>query len=63
MSEAVTRADVLKGSALKATGWGKTRRPDAWWVEPAIPFVVFTAFIVYATYRAFTGGHLSLIHI
>lgn len=43
--------------AVQRAAWGQTRRQDTWWVEPAIAFVVFTAFIVYATYRAFTGGH------
>jgi hypothetical protein len=38
-------------------GWNQTRRQDTWWVEPLIAFVVFTSFIVYATYRAFTGGY------
>ena len=37
------------------SGFGRTLRKDAWWVGPAITFVVFTAFIVYATFRAFEG--------
>src|SRR5258705_12254805 len=43
--------------AVQRAAWGQTRRQDTWWVEPLIAFVVFTSFIVYATYRAFTGGH------
>jgi hypothetical protein len=31
----------------------KTLRRDRWWLEPAITFVVFSAFVVYATIRAF----------
>ena len=32
-------------------------RRDAWWVQPAIVFVVLSAFIVYATWAAFQGHH------
>ncbi|HUF26378.1 MAG TPA: hypothetical protein VMM18_05280 [Gemmatimonadaceae bacterium] len=38
-------------------GFGQTMRRDAWWVEPAIVFTVFTSFIVYATWAAFQGEH------
>jgi hypothetical protein len=34
-------------------GLGKTLRKDAWWAGPAATFLVLTAFIVYATFRAF----------
>jgi hypothetical protein len=40
-------------------GWNQTRRQDTWWVEPLMALIVFTSFIVYATYRAFTGGHYA----
>ena len=33
----------------------KTLRQDRWWLYPLTTFVVFTAFIVYATWRAFSG--------
>ncbi len=33
----------------------KTLRTDRWWLEPLITFVVFSGFVVYATYRAFLG--------
>jgi len=33
----------------------KTLRQDRWWLAPLITFVVFTAFVVYATWRAFAG--------
>jgi hypothetical protein len=33
----------------------KTLRQDNWWLAPAVTFVVFTAFVVYATWRAFAG--------
>src|SRR5689334_13970432 len=35
----------------------KTLRTDNWWVQPLITFVVFSAFVVYATIRAFMGSH------
>ena len=34
----------------------KTLRTDRWWLAPLTTFVVFTAFVVYATCRAF-GVH------
>jgi hypothetical protein len=33
----------------------KTLRQDRWWLYPLTTFVVFTAFVVYATWRAFSG--------
>jgi len=33
----------------------RTLRTDRWWVSPLITFVVFSAFVVYATWRAFMG--------
>jgi hypothetical protein len=33
----------------------KTLRQDNWWLAPAVTFVVFSAFVVYATWRAFAG--------
>ncbi len=35
----------------------KTLRQDRWWLAPLTTFVVFTAFVVYATWRAFSGEH------
>ena len=35
----------------------KTLRTDRYWVYPVTTFVVFTAFIIYATIRAFMGSH------
>jgi hypothetical protein len=34
----------------------RTLRTDRWWLSPLITFVVFTAFIIYATWRAFMGS-------
>ena len=33
----------------------RTLRPDRWWLPPLTTFAVFTAFIVYSTWRAFSG--------
>jgi hypothetical protein len=33
----------------------KTLRQDNWWVAPLTTFVVFLAFIIYSTWRAFSG--------
>jgi hypothetical protein len=35
----------------------KTLRTDRWWLYPLTTFVVFSAFVVYATWRAFAGSH------
>jgi hypothetical protein len=32
-------------------------RRDAWWAQPAIVFLILSAFIVYATWAAFQGRH------
>jgi hypothetical protein len=33
----------------------KTLRQDNWWVAPLTTFVVFMAFVIYSTWRAFSG--------
>ncbi|GAB3765815.1 hypothetical protein [Microlunatus parietis] len=35
----------------------RTLRRDRWWLSPLTTFVVFTAFVIYATWRAFSGAH------
>jgi hypothetical protein len=35
--------------------FGQTSRPDAWWVQPLVVFLGFSAFIVYSTWAAFQG--------
>jgi len=40
-------------------GFGRTLRKDAWWVGPAVTFVVLSAFIVYATFRAFENNYFT----
>ncbi|HET6382742.1 MAG TPA: succinate dehydrogenase [Armatimonadota bacterium] len=39
------------------------KRQDTWWVAPLITFIVFSLFIVYATYRTFENGDYSLLGI
>jgi hypothetical protein len=35
----------------------KTLRSDRWWLEPLLTFIVFTGFVIFATYRAFAGDN------
>jgi hypothetical protein len=35
----------------------RTLRTDTWWLYPAATFVVFSAFVVYASWRAFDGDN------
>jgi len=37
--------------------FGKTARPDAWWVPTLAVFLALSAFVVYATWAAFQGDH------
>jgi hypothetical protein len=52
---ASTDSDV-RGST-RARIEAKTLRTDRWWLYPLATFVVFTAFVIYATIRAFQGAH------
>lgn len=36
-----------------------TSRRDAWWLQPLVTFLVFSGFIVYATWAAFQGNHFE----
>lgn len=40
-------------------GFGQTARRDAWWIQPLLVFLGFSAFIVYATWAAFQGNHYT----
>lgn len=40
-------------------GFGQTQRRDTWWTTPLTVFVVFTSFIVYATWAAFQNAHYT----
>jgi hypothetical protein len=39
--------------------FGYTTRRDAWWVKPAIVFIILTAFVIYTTWAAFQGEYYS----
>ena len=58
---ASTDAQLRTGAKGGLTGPGradiedKTLRRDRWWLPPLTTFVVFFAFVVYATFRAFYG--------
>ncbi|MCC6322082.1 MAG: succinate dehydrogenase [Phycisphaerales bacterium] len=36
---------------------GETKRKDAWWIQPTLVFLGFSAFIVYSTWAALQGAH------
>lgn len=38
---------------------GETARPDAWWVQPLVVFLILSAFIVYATWAAFQNAYYT----
>jgi hypothetical protein len=40
-------------------GFGETMRKDWWWVQPAVVFLLLSAFIAYATWAAFQGDHYT----
>jgi len=44
---------------LHGSGFGRTMRRDAWWIQPVVVFIGLSAFIVYATWAAFQGNHYS----
>ena len=37
--------------------FGQTLRPDAWWVQPLVVFLILSGFIVYATWAALQNAH------
>ncbi|GAC1648026.1 MAG: hypothetical protein NVS4B3_03000 [Gemmatimonadaceae bacterium] len=39
--------------------FGETLRRDAWWIQPAIVFIILLSFIVYATWAAFQGRYYT----
>ena len=38
---------------------GQTQRRDMWWLMPLVTFIVFSSFIVYATWAAFQNAHYT----
>jgi hypothetical protein len=45
--------------AVPQRRFGATLRRDAWWVQPAIVFVILGGFVVYATWAAFQNAHYT----
>ena len=43
------------GTIEKRPKFGETMRIDAWWMQPSLVFLGFSAFIVYSTWAAFQG--------
>lgn len=41
-------------------GFGQTLRKDTWWTGPLVTFIVFSSFIVYATFRAFENKYFMV---
>ena len=39
--------------------FGETMRTDAWWLQPAVTFLVLSAFIVYSTWAALQGTNYA----
>jgi hypothetical protein len=39
--------------------FGETKRTDAWWIQPAVIFLLFSTFIVYSTWAALQGNHYT----
>ena len=44
---------------LERRGFGETYRRDAWWLPNVAPLIVFTAFIVYATWAALQNANYT----
>jgi len=44
---------------LARSRFGDTKRRDAWWAQPALVFIILSAFVVYATWAAFQGRHYT----
>jgi len=40
-------------------GFGETSRRDAWWVQPAVVFIILSSFVAYATWAAFQNAHYT----
>ena len=44
-------------ATLKRPKFGQTMRKDAWWMQPLLVFLGFSAFILYSTWAALQGVH------
>ena len=38
----------------------ETNRPDAWWIQPLVVFLILGGFLVYATWAAFQNAHYTV---
>src|SRR4051812_3331637 len=45
---------------LRQRSFGETARRDRWWLQPALVFAGFSAFIVYSTWAAFQGDNYTV---
>lgn len=59
MTQSNLTEKVPKSNQLPAYS-GSTARTDAWWIEPLIVAIVFTAFGLYATYRVFENNFFEV---
>jgi len=62
MAEAVAAGSAPTGAKPRGRRlrvFMETRRKDNWWVPQAVTFVVFSSFIVYATWAAFQGEYYT----
>src|SRR5688500_13745003 len=57
MEVAMASTDAGVRGSTRAPIEERTLRGDRWWLYPVATFVVFTAFVIYATIRAFQGTH------
>ncbi|HUX67663.1 MAG TPA: hypothetical protein VMV31_09250 [Terriglobales bacterium] len=44
---------------LEKRGFGKTTRPDRWWLNPLLVFLGLGSFLVYSTWAALQNAHYS----
>lgn len=59
MTESQLTTSVPKSNNEPAFS-GQTARTDNWWLEPALVAIAFTAFGIYATYRAFENSYYEI---
>jgi hypothetical protein len=43
--------------ALRRARFGETARRDAWWLQPAVTFAVFSAFVIYSAWAGLQGEY------
>src|SRR5437667_5456772 len=45
------------GPSTKPGAFGRTNRPDAWWLQPLLVFLGLSTFVIYSTWAALQGDH------